>query len=520
MDASSACSRVCFFFIGTAGAADHYVAPNGTSAGSGTIASPWDLQTALNQPVSVQPGDTIWLLGGTYDAPTSGGFGSNLNGTAASPIIVRNYSGQRATIDGHGTEFALAVYGSYTWFWGLELMDSTTQRYAPSPGVVPNAAGVGVYGPNNKFINLIVHDTSEGFSAYNQSPNSEFYGNLSYYNGFVGTDRNHGHGMYMQNSSGTKLISDNFVGDNADEGLQIYGGGNGSIVGFTITGNSLYNTSSWPTPDYQYNIVLGGGGIQSGNTVNENYSFYPPSASSGFINLGQYTPGQNLVANNNVFVGGYISVTVEGMSGPFTFTGNKIYNAPTSLRLISLGLFNGQTTSGFVWDNNSYYGLNDFYHGIYDGSSTSNGFNASFSGWQSQTGFDSHSTYADGVPTATWSYVRPNKYEAKRANITIYNWSLSASVSVDLSSVLSPGDQYVIQDAQNFYGPAVSSGTYSGGLIPISMTGLTKATPIGFTAPAHTAPLYGTFVVMVPGVATTTRPAGPTNSPGGGGVSN
>jgi hypothetical protein len=37
--------------------------------------------------------------------------------------------------------------------------------------------------------------------------------------------------------------------------------------------------------------------------------------------------------------------------------------------------------------------------------------------------------------------------------------------------------------------------------VSIPMTGLTKATPIGFAAPAHTAPLYGIFVVMVPGAA-------------------
>ena len=346
-----------FFIIGTAEATDHFAAPNGASAASGTIDSPWDLQTALNQPKVVQPGDTIWLRGGTYHALKSGGFASNLNGTAASPIIVRNYNGERATIDGHGTEFTLAVHGSCTWFWGIEVMDSNTQRSTATVGVVPNAAGVAVYGPSNKFINMIVHDTSQGFSAYGQSPNSEFYGNLSYYNGFIGPDRNHGHGIYLQNISGTKLVSDNIVGDNADEGLQIYGSGKASLVGFTVTGNSLYNTSSWPAPNYQYNLVLGGGAIQAGNTISENYSFFTPSANYGFVNLGQYSPGQNLVAINNVFVGGYISVAVEGMSGPFTFTGNKIYNTPSSVRLITLGLFSGRTTSGFVWDNNNYYGL-------------------------------------------------------------------------------------------------------------------------------------------------------------------
>ncbi len=499
------------FFIGNAAAADHFVAWNGTSAGSGSISSPWDLQTALSQPATVQPGDTIWVRGGTYHAPTSNGFSSYLNGTASSPIIVRNYNAERATMDGFGTEFVLGVYGSYTWFWGLEIMDSNTKRTSTTPGsgAEPNAFGVAVYGPGNRFINLIVHDTAEGFSAYDQSPNSEFYGNLSYYNGWRGPDRNHGHGMYMQNASGTKLISDNIVGDNADEGLQVYGSGNASIIGFTVTGNSLYNTSSWPSPNYQYNLVLGGGSIQSGNTISNNYSFFTLARNYGFINLGQYSSGDNLVAINNVFVGGYVSVAVEGMAGPVTFTGNRVYNTSASARLVTFGLFSGQTTSGFVWDNNSYYGLDRFYAGIYNGSSTSGGVSTTLPGWTSETGFDSHSTYADGTPTSNWIYVRPNKYEAKRANITIYNWTLSSTVAVDLSSVLTPGDTYVIQDAQNFYGPPVAGGTYSGGTIAIPMTGLTKATPVGFATPAHTAPQFGTFVVVVPGASGQTPPTQP-----------
>src|SRR5271154_6216823 len=110
----------CFFFLtSNAKATDHYVAPNGTQAGNGTLAMPWDLQTGLNQPASVQPGDTIWLRGGVYQSAISNGFSSNLNGTAASPIIVRNYNGERATIDGQQDYTALYVAGSYTWYWGL-----------------------------------------------------------------------------------------------------------------------------------------------------------------------------------------------------------------------------------------------------------------------------------------------------------------------------------------------------------------------------------------------------------------
>ncbi len=196
----------------TCSAANWYTSPTGT--GNGTLASPFALQTALSSSL-IQPGDTIWLLGGTY----SGNFTASLNGTASAPIIVRNYMGQRATLDGTGCgALVLSANGTYTWFWGLEVLDSVGPRLSTGPGVC-KAFGIGVYGgPGNKFINCIVHDTSEGFSAYNASPDSEYYGNVVYYNGYIGSDRNYGHGFYIQNDTGTKLIQDNITGDNGFEG--------------------------------------------------------------------------------------------------------------------------------------------------------------------------------------------------------------------------------------------------------------------------------------------------------------
>ena len=506
-----ALTLIGLFFAGITAATDFYAAPSGSASGDGSIANPWDLQTALNQPASVKPGDTIWVRGGTYQSAKSDGFVSKLNGTSASPIIVRNYNGERATIDGKGTAASLAIYGSYTWFWGLEILDSTTQRVSVNTSP-PDTIGVGVYGgPGNKCINLVVHDTAEGFSAYAASPDSEYYGNLTYYNGYVGTDRNHGHGMYFQNATGTKVVSDNIIGDNADEGIQIYGSGSASLVGFSVVGNLLYNTSSWPSPNYQYNLIIAGGQVRKNIQVQNNYSYFPPSNGGGYVDLGDYTPGQNITVQNNVFAGGYQAVFLTQAAGPVSFTGNTAYAASAALRLLSLVLLNGQTLSTYTWDNNTYYDLSPYhlYYGLTDGT-TASGTNLAFAAWRSQTGLDAHSTYNPSAPTGIWVYVRPNKYEAKRANIAIYNWSLASTVSVDLSSVLSSGDQYVIQDAQNFYGPPVAKGTYAGGTVSVPMTGLTKATAIGFTAPAHTAPQFGTFVVLPVGAAPA-RPAPPAN---------
>src|SRR5262245_14616354 len=96
--------------------ADFYVAPNASANGTGSVTNPWRLQGALSQPAAVHPGDTIWLRGGTY----SGTFVSYLNGTATNPIVVRQYAGEMATIDGGSTTTCvISTRGSYTWFWGF-----------------------------------------------------------------------------------------------------------------------------------------------------------------------------------------------------------------------------------------------------------------------------------------------------------------------------------------------------------------------------------------------------------------
>src|SRR5207302_1238836 len=59
-----------------------YAAPNGSSSGDGSSGRPWNLPTALSGGNGkVQPGDTVWLRGGTY----AGQFRSTLTGTAAAP---------------------------------------------------------------------------------------------------------------------------------------------------------------------------------------------------------------------------------------------------------------------------------------------------------------------------------------------------------------------------------------------------------------------------------------------------
>ena len=157
---------------GVVSGTDFYVSPTGQSDNAGTITDPWNLQHALTLGQGVQPGDTIWLRGGTY----SGTFVSYLNGTAASPIVIRQYPGERATLDGGSSAgtAVLAIRGSYTWFWGFEIMSSDPTRQSSQSGSNPSdihrGDGVQIWQTGNhagfKFINLVVHDARQGFSFW------------------------------------------------------------------------------------------------------------------------------------------------------------------------------------------------------------------------------------------------------------------------------------------------------------------------------------------------------------------
>ncbi len=105
-----ACLLLLTSFTTPASVSDFYVSPTGTTGtgpGTGTISNPWALQTALSQPSAVHPGDTIWLRGGTY----TGLFTSSLTGTSDLPIVVRQYPGERATLDGNVNPEVLGTDG-------------------------------------------------------------------------------------------------------------------------------------------------------------------------------------------------------------------------------------------------------------------------------------------------------------------------------------------------------------------------------------------------------------------------
>ena len=450
--------------------------PDAAPGGVGSITNPWTLKTALAQPAAVKPGDTIWLRGGTYP----GKYVSYLTGTSTAPIVVRPYPGEWAKIDsGTGNPDAsdiLQVNGAYAWYWGFEIMSSDPRRQSTQDGPWPTditrggcastntGQGVGV-----KFINLICHDAAAGINPWADSSNAEVYGNLIYYNGWNGaTDRGHGHNIYAQNNTGSKLLMDNIMFGSYDIGMQVYGSSAAGLVNFTIEGNFVFGSGLVSGYGGVTNLVFGGGSVATNGQVLSNV-FFTPDGQGSYEKIGYADGVRPAVVQGNYFSpGSPIALQYVDTLDVLTMTGNSFY-----------GLVVGDTGRQVA-----------------------------------QRKFPSNTYYGATRPTGVTVYVRPNKYEAGRANIAVLNWDLQPAVAVDVSSILAVGASYEVRSAQNFFGPPVLSGVYAGGTITLPMTGLTPAVPVGGAAQPSTGPEFNAFVVLTKTDATGKKQATiPPNSP-------
>ncbi len=461
-----------------------YVGPNGSPTGDGSKSRPWDLATALAGPKAVEPGDTIWVRGGTYG--NNGKYtDSRLAGAPGAPIVVRAYPGERATVRG-----GIATYSPYTWYWGLEVTNTGTSRTSSGPPecfvTYENSVGV-------RIINMILHDCTQGIGFWRHATGeTEAHGNLIYYNGFQNgsADRGHGHGIYTQNLAGNpRLLTDNIIFDQFGLGIQAYGSGEAPVEEITAEGNIVFNNGSLSHDSKLVdNILFAGGRFLDKITLRGNYTWHDPERSRGYSRLGWSWSSANgtLVSTGNYWIGGGPTLEVWNWNRA-TFTGNTVY-ADSGLEVL-LRTLSGQSLSGYAWDQNRYYGSGKFNYAAKG---------CSFSSWKAATGKDGHSTYSSAAPSGVWVFVRPNKYEAGRGHIVVYNWDRRSAVDADVSGVLKIGAEYEVRDAQNFFGPPVAAGTFHGGTIAVPMTSTAKARPVGNVPviPEHTGIRFGAFVIL------------------------
>jgi hypothetical protein len=450
--------------------ADFFVAPHGQAAAQGTITDPWDIETALKHPRAVASGDVIWLRGGVYALERT--LASRLRGAEESPIVVRQFPGERATLDcrlvtetAAGTE-CLLIQSVHTWYWGFEITNSTTVRQTLTVGSTPNPRGLGVQGQGGlgtKLINLVIHDV--GTSLFeSQRSGIEIYGTIAYNSGWDGPDRSHGPGFYVRNRSDypQKTIRDNIVFQHYRQGLQGYGSFDNVFSNFLLEGNVFFNNGIG-RGGFHRNLMFGNENTDHrDNVFRENFTYFAPGAGAGSNMLGSDAGGcQGLTLLGNVFAHGpsRAAIDVNNCAG-LQIAGNLFYGT-TSLDRPSGGEEAAGEAFRSAYPANVYYGA-----GLAE-------------------------------PRGVAVFLRPNRYEQGRAHLIVYNWDRLPSVAVDLGSLaLRAGDSYEIRSVQDYYGAGLR-GVYRGGAVDVPMEGWKPEPPIGYTAerlPA-TFPEFGVFVV-------------------------
>lgn len=371
-----------------------------------------------------------------------GAFVCALTGTSVQPVTLRSAPGEWARIDGRGaTANTLDLNGEWAVYRDFEVTNTDPSRSGSRAG------GLNVYGSHLRVVNLVVHDTG-GNGFWSSAVDSEVYGCIVFHNGYDASDRGHGHGLYTQNATGTKTIAENVFFGGYSFGIHAYTEG-GAIQGFDLVGNVLFNagvTSS--VSGHKDDVLVGGLKAADRIALRENL-VWAIGGDTRAIQLGYSVPNQAVALTDNYVIG---ALKFAQPWSAITLTDNTLCTVT----------------------------------GVAPASYPDN-------------------TYLTKDPTAPRVFVRPNKYEAGRAHVVVYNWTRAATVAVDPSAVLAAGARFELRNAQDVLGSAVLSGTWTGGALQVPMTGLVPAQPIGspgsYDSSDQTGTLFNVFLLTSTGGA-------------------
>lgn len=298
----------------------HFVAPDGKETNDGTINSPWNIHWAFSHPDKIQPGDTVWIRGGSYH----GHVKSALVGTAENRIRVRSYPGEQARIDlwnlfgGPGREFlAFDIKGNYTDYMDLEILNSnphtrfTTNEDSTEGGKIIGRGQININGTNNRMINNVVHDLNLGIGFWRQATGGALYGNIVYNTGWDTPSRQWGNGIYTHNyDTATKWYRENIIFNTFGGGLMAYGGGSGPLSNMQFEGNVILQSGYAPggTPHRNYlpqtDFLIGGSQKANNIALESNCTFSSHRDNSVYIGYPWGGPNGHLTMASNYLYSG------------------------------------------------------------------------------------------------------------------------------------------------------------------------------------------------------------------------
>ena len=193
----------------TAGAVtcDKVASPLGSDAYAGTVAEPY--ATAGKLANSLSPGQTGCLRAGVFQ----GAVRVSKGGGTGAPTTITSYPGERATVVGRFTVVDAANHVTVT---GLDL-DGRNEDLLPSPTI------------NGDHVTFAANDVTNhhtticfllGSDAYGRARDTVIERNRIHNCGQLPAT-NHHHGIYVEASDRAR-ITDNWIYDNADRGVQLF----------------------------------------------------------------------------------------------------------------------------------------------------------------------------------------------------------------------------------------------------------------------------------------------------------
>ncbi len=425
-------SVLCILFLAACpvSATNWYVSPTGVSSNAGTLASPWDLGTALSgHSNQVQPGDNLYLMDGNYpESFTTSTYNGNpyvfLVGTPKARITVQPAPGAaHVRICGFAAG-DVENYGSgnvYTWcknvdFLNLELASSrwfgsvSSAQTGPWASDIPHPlAGAKFFcGVGNRLINCIIHASDEGIDSWAEDQELIAYGNSVYGCGWQGADHGWGHCVYTQNGDPNgKFYTNNIFTNRYTPGqltLQAYGSGEANIAHFWIQKNIAHDGGEF----------LVGGGAAGDDEHMLNNVCYRADFWAGY-SLGSWQNLHYEVKNNYV-----VDATLNYFSIQYLDANNNT------------AVGSGQTRMWPYPQSGTIY---------YNG------------------------TPASPTPGSPTVFLFPNTYQAGRGHLAVFNWNYSSSpnVQVNLAGVVGANGQFKLMDPCNFYGTPVYQGSTDAG---------------------------------------------------------
>lgn len=479
----------------------YFVSIVGNAMNSGSLISPWDLQTALNHPASVMPGDTIWLRQGIY----TGHFISKLKGISSQYIYLIQFPGERATIQDnrqYASGATLQVEGEWAIYKDFEVSNITIDRSSTGPFSF-RPMGLQILAPHSKFINLIIHDTGHGIGFWEEAIDSEIYACIIFNCGTqneVTKYTTHGHGIYAQNTKGLKVIKNNIIFNQFGFGIHLYPNP-GQVNGFLLEGNTIFNCGILTQDTVRFNNILATTyspytleNIQLiGNlSYDSRKQFYYSSIYQANIFLGAADViSDQLIVKDNFFLSNARAGAAIINWKSVEFFNNSLFHKNG---IIGLLVPSGILSTRYHWNENNYFSGGNNLSFSYQSSP-----NLNFTTWQQESKLDAQSTFNLDSPKNLEIIYQKNKYDTGRCHILIYNWNLLPFVNLDLSkSGLINGQKYKIKDVQNYFGNSLFNGVYDelNPYFNLSSLGLITQAPIGKSALMNTAPEFISLIII------------------------